>query len=577
VLHELSWVTANFSIPSFVFNSGFVVAATLIEQALGWTYDTASVTFPPLAARFVNESVLNGLVSSCEKMGLMFRLDPGGAKRVVFRSSPEVSGILATNLGDPLLREDVSHICTITNIQRQTDSWSIYNRVKVFGAGDGEARLTMAAATLWPNGFPITTDYIVTDLSGVLHNFVLDKATNTIRDTASIAAYGERQASIAIKDIAPVTSNDADMIAAANALVMSAVNKLLALSVPQEQYQLAVTGLQQELLPGQKLHVEARRWADGQPLIEIDKDLLVLETETQIDTNSVRIVGLTVSTSKEFAKTDADILSERIQELRAFEAHPQTGPIENTLTYRDEVDFDHPATFPFWMSRGAVVVNSVILRFQVEALRSSVKAQGGTVTGTVTIPGHSHPVTLPSHDHDLAVLGDNDPSGNHPLARLVLFEPFEGNFYFQAAAGGSFATSTEGGGDGTVGSGGGGNATVDLDLSSAISTKYGVYEDAASATYGVDALAWTANSAPVVESPTAILGGWYELDITDYLTNAAVANRPIQYNNSVGVRVLAKEYLPGQDEIPEAQREEKRVRVTAQIELRTTIQSIAVI
>lgn len=562
-LRTFAWTTVNFAIDALhAPGSGHLVLANIVSAVPPWLFQVDGVV-PEMSARFVHESALNALVSSCDKLGMMFRINPAERWKVFFRTTPDSSGLLATNLGDPVALENNPNACLITNIERQQSSWELVNRVRVYGAGDGEARLTLALATAWPDGSSVSGSYTVADIGGTNHIFVLDKATNTVRDTTSITAYGERHSAIAFKDIAPITPNDADMQAAANSLLLAAVSKLLSLSAPQEQYSLNVAGLRKPLLPGQYIRVLARKFMDGQPLIDINRQLLVLETETQIDTNGARVAGLTVSTSREYAKTDGEILMDQIQQIRAFESHPQIGPTENTLTYREDVDDDYGASFPFWLSSGTIQVNSVRLRFRLERLRSSVKAQGGSVTGTVDLPPHQHTVNIGDHDHGVVFQGDPNPTGNHPFARIVYLDVTDNppQLYFEAAGGGADAVTSEEGGGSSPTSEAGGGGTIDLDISSAITTIYGVYEEPSPATpYGADDLAWTVNGEPVTETPQVISSGWYELDLTSYLTNPATL-RPLDYANTVGVAV--------------ANPQDKRVRVTAQIELRTTIQSIA--
>lgn len=572
VLRTLAATTVSFAVDyTAIPGSGATVLNTIITQAGGgWTLSTSG-TIPEMTGRFVHESALNAFVTACDKMGLMFRIDgfPLPGYTVVVRDTPQTTSLIATNLGDTIGIENNSNACLITDIQQERSAWELVNQIIVYGAGEGEARLTLFAADEWPDGSSVTGSYAVSDLAGVSHIFALNKAANTITDTASVISYGTYRQAVAFKDVAPVSASDADMTAAANALVLSAVNRLLTSSQPQEQYQVSVAGLSHELLPGQKIRVAARKFMDGSPLINIDKDLLVLETETQIDVHGARIVGLTVSTSREFVKTDAEVLLNQIQQARAFEAHPQTKNNENTLTYREDVDDDYDATFPFWFSRGTVTIQSVTLRFKLEKLRSTVKSISSASTTTSSGGGQTptsstEPTSTPTTFSDNAFHGHQFTLVNSAVGTAVQY------------SGGISSLTTTGGG--TVGVDAV-NATHDHDIeipghdhtvtvephdhtvTPNVQMLYGVFEDPDPA-YVVGDLDWLVNAVPVAETPTSITGGWYELDLTDYIINPANL-RPLTSANTVTVTVSS----------PTG----KKVRVTAQIELRTTIQSLAVV
>ena len=158
------------------------------------------------------------------------------------------------------------------------------------------------------------------------------------------------------------------------------------------------------------------------------------------------------------------------------------GANENTISYREDVDDDYGAAFPFWLSRGTVTVNSIILRYKLEQLRSSVKTIGGTATGSVSLPSHSHNVNVPSHQHGIPIESN---AGSHGFARVVYFDPTDTKLYYDLSGGPSSAVTSNAGGGASVTSGGGGNGTVSVDISNAITAVYGVFVDP-NTPYGVD-------------------------------------------------------------------------------------------
>lgn len=553
----------------------------------GWSINITGDT-PNLTTRFVNESVLNALVTITKKTGQLFRLEPRityftnvvnaigpqiDFKHIELFSAPEDSGLVATNLADPLAIEQNSNACLITDIDRQENAWNLVNLVKPYGAGTGQARLNLAAATQWPDGSGVVTHYKVTDSAGRLHTLVCAPANNFVVDAESFTQYDSYGGQVQFKDIAPITNSDADFAAAANALLLATANWLINQSQPQEHYTLRVAGLRKTVLPGQTIRVVAKQMRDGQAPIDINKSLIIQEVQTEIDAAGLRTVSLTVATSKEFATSGAQVVVDEIQRSLSFQAHPQMGANENTISYREDVDDEYGAGFPFWLSRGTVQINSITLRYKLEKLRSSVKTIGGSASGSVDIPTHTHSVTVPSHHHDV-------PDHQHNMA----FEPGSGGSTVQIFSGGgspdfgsivangiahtiyvntnadSGATTSDSSGGATVTSASGGGSTgLTVDISSALTAVYGVFVDS-NAPYTVGDLAWTANGQSIAETPTAIGGGWYEIDITHYLVNSGTS-RPAAYDNTIEVAVKPPNKTG------------KKVRITCQVEIRTTIQT----
>ena len=620
IFRELSADTVTFELTSDAAppgDLGDLVINTILDDIGGsWTYSIDGTT-PDMTARFVDESILGALIAATNKSGQFFRLQPylTSGRQFVIATTPTDSGVVATNTADPLAIERNVNACLIVEIEKLQSSWDLSNRLIVYGAGDGEARLTMAAATVWPNGYGLASTYTLDDLVGVEHTFAFNRAENTITDTASTAIYGTLTRPVKFKDIAPVTNTDADVEAAANALVLAAMNELLTSSLPQEHYSLRVAGLRVDVLPGQTIRVQARYMRDGATPIDIDKDLIVLETQTEIDAGGARIVGLTVATTREFIKGDAEVLLQEVRQATAMEAHPQMGPSENTISYREDIDDDYGGEFPFWLSSGTTLINSITVRFKLDRLRSTIKSVAGTSTSTssgggsapttssgggstpTTSSGGGSTPTTTSGGGATPTTTSYAPVVNHAHALEVTdSSPIGAALYYDTSAGlnANLGTGNDVGGTTNL-------VTLPLthdhdvtipahdhdvtipahdhdvtvpdhdhsvtisdhthDVTAAISAEYGIYEDPA-APYGVADLAWEINGDAISDTPTSIGGGWYEFDLTEDVSQA-VTYRPITSDNTLAVAVGTPA--------------DKRVRVTVQIEIRTVIQSIAVV
>lgn len=576
-LYDLARVVVDFEVN---YNSPYLGGRTydLIMDAApsGWGYFVNGPT-PPLIVKFVNETVLNALTTITKKTGQMFRYarftdHPGILLKTVFVFNEVLpTDIVATNLADPIAIERNPNACLITDIERTEDAFPLVNKVIPFGAGTGSERGTIALALYWPDGTASNLQYTTTDALGNTRRFICDQVNNWVKNLDSWAALGgdDYTAQIQFPDIIAITPDPADLAAAADALLAAAVQSLLKTSFPQEHYNISVVGLRKLVYPGETIRVVAKQMRDGKTPINIDTDLIILETVTEVDATGVRTVGLTVATTNEFAATDEQILSNQFQKVIASQSHPQPGPNENTISYSEDIDDEHGGEFPFWLSVGTRLINSVIVRFKLSKLRSTVKSVGGTVSPKTPpkLPSHHHTMILNDHSHGVPFTGAGSPTGSHPFATLVYFDATDSNLYFQAGDGDS-ESATTGGGGGTTKSTENSDADIDIkiDLSNAISAQYGIYEDTTTP-HGVSDLTWTINGIAISSVPESIGGGYYKLDITSYVIDPLTA-RPLLNSNAVGVAVTFPQAL---------QENQKRVRVTTQIEIRTSIQSIAAI
>jgi hypothetical protein len=101
-----------------------------------------------------------------------------------------------------------------------------------------------------------------------------------------------------------------------------------------------------------------------------------------------------------------------------------------------------------------------------------------------------------------------------------------------------------------------------VDISSALTLDYGIFQEVAGNTYAYGDLQWTVNSTAVTEAPTSLGSGWYSLDLTDYVV-ASDGIRPAAAANTVAVSIKT------------ASKTGKTVQVTVQIERRFAVQPIA--
>lgn len=553
---------------------------TTIRAAMpaGWTI-VETDTLPTWTARYAYESVLAAWVRAAEQVGFLFRLAPSGAtiRRLELFDTVTASGVRATLHAQAPAIERNDMLCLIRSLSESRSSWDIANRAYVFGAGDWAAQLTLAYATLWPDGGATSGGY--TDADG--NTWTINLAESRIDCTSSQTTYGTLPVRVDAKDISPLSNSTADLQAAANALLAAALQAMRWRVAPQYAYDLEVGALRQVLLPGQSIWVEARQMVDGERPVDIDRALTILAIDSTWDRDGVRVDKLTVATSTAMPRSDASVIVGAIQAAQVGMTYPQLSASVDTLVYSEPIDDDTGADLRFWLGEETATVNQVLLRFRVDPLRSTAKAIGGSASGTVDLPDHTHGVTtsnhthtvsISSHTHGLTIYGMADPTTNG-LARLVYFEPDNNRFTAAfgdsndeatstASGGSSTPTSSSGGGESLTSASGGAAVGVSVDISSALTIDYGIYVESGANTYAYSDLEWRVNGTLVTAGATALGSGWYSLDLTGYVVDAK-GLRPAVAANVVAVAIKT------------ASKVGKTCQVNAQIERRTVVQAIA--
>lgn len=551
------------NVPSYLITT-FATSATFPAS---WSLSGASTTTQTVYARFWHDTVLQGLIRVGQSVGEHFRLGSGRTVHWLGRSSGfGSSNILCTTVGDPAAVAANPSACLITKIEEVTESWDQWTRVFLFGAGEGEDRLDLQAVENWPDpeddqttGTSVMTfsaDVARADNGVGTDQWECNRRDNYLENNTKRVAYGYLQKVLSIKDIAPISNTDADLADAADYLLQVGYNYLRTRVSPQKFYRLSVTGLENTIDVGETIIVYAQgvyQDADGyNTYFDVNRsDLIVIETTQEITERGIRTVDLLVATTDRFPETDESALLGPVQESIVMQALPQMGPSENTVSYAAPIDDDNGADLHFWLGDNTTTVNQVIMRFRVDPLRSTVKTVGGSASVEVDIDD--------PHSHMLHVVDDTVPG----TARLVYIDitTTPKTLIADVSAVGQPTTldvdTTTSDGDGTgVGS---------VDLSSAITTTYGIFEESGGNTYAYSDLEFLVNGSAASGSVAAISGatGWYELDLTDDVKNSD--NRPVQAANYVTCQIKT------------ASKASKTVRITAEIEKRTVIQSVATV
>jgi len=373
------------------------LALLMAEAPTGWSLDTANghaATAEEVYASFSGQSVLNALITVADNTGEHFRLGEG-KKLVWLQGDITASGVRAIqNSGDPAL-ETNADVCLITSLTEAADSYDLITRIFAYGSGNANARTSLADATVTPHA-----------------GYVIDKSNPkgaNLTASAPFAEYGKIERYMSWKDITPVSNTEADIEAAGNALYGAAYQYLSKYSVPQTSYKLSVTKLHRAVYPGQQIRVVYRRVVDDYLVIDLDRDLTVLESSVRYDDNGVQTVALEVSTVAAWPTSFADLITSQIEETRLLDGYPQTYAgyySEGLGNYNISPANSAIARLKFDDRITRLV--SAQLRFRTDAFEATATAAASkTISLTST---KSQTINLTStktkaHDHDMRVLG----------------------------------------------------------------------------------------------------------------------------------------------------------------------------
>lgn len=575
-------------------DGGFVPATATHAQAVaglagwapGWTFTPDGT--PPvnsLTGRWNYETTLQACVSLAAKCRNHFYLT--GFRTLAFASTWTASGVRAVQA-----RGDLgAGTCAIAQLRTVEDGSEIITYLIPFGAGNADARLTMIPATATvPAGY--TAPQVATWYRALTH-------------TAATATYGTRVRVVQFKDVTPISSTDADVQAAANALMDQAVRYLSTRIAPQRFYSLAVSECPTVLRPLQTIRVVYRDVAQG---ISIDEDLLILEATTEVRADGPRTTGLLVATADRWPDSDSGAVVQRLTQAQLYEVAPQLNANSYVISYTKPVDDAETASFRFRFDSEVVQLTRLTFDFQLLPLESTVKSvagtaqttasggatttaaggattssSGGSSTPTTSSGGSSTPTSDSGSGHTHQISLANSTSGT-----AVYFagtgSPPTGDF--RTSGGGTVNTSSTGSGHTHTVSIAAHTHTVTIaahthtigdhthsigshthDYTPTLTASYGIFRDTAGNTFGLTDLEYSVNGTTWYAFSVGVNGfaslgdGWYRVDLTSLLQNGTTL-RPTANNNAVQVRRKSTGAI-------------KKAMIEAQLNVRTIIQAIA--
>lgn len=503
----------------------------------GWSLDDVTgytETSEAVYGQFAGESVLAALSALSKLSGDHFRLGEG-RKIVWLQNDTPQSDLTAIQAVAGDVPENRA-IVLINALSVIADSYDIVGRIYPYGSGNGESRFGLEATSRSaPTGY------------------TLNKTDNYLQRDATVTEYGLIERYLSYKDIAPISNTDADLESAADTLFDVVYLELEHRAEPLMIYQLSVNKVSQPLHPGEKIRVVYRGFVDGYKMVDIDDELIILQTTNYLSAEGVSVAGLIVSSLPEWLITDEEYLADQIRESGIVEAHPQLTPNTDTLTFRDELDNNKSINLRFWLGSEVTTLNQVKLRFRVDPLRSTVKAVSSESTTTSsgggssltsdsggsvnTTSGSTSLITFVEPDHRHTETGDlTSYAGSHYHSMS--------NHVHTVSIGNHSHTVTV--------------PSHTHNVTASVSLSYGIYEDSSANTLAYTDLIFTVNGDTPSASIVSLGSDWYEIDLTAELANVNT-KRPSQASNVIIISTTVN----------------KRARVSGQVLIRSTIQAIA--
>jgi hypothetical protein len=521
---------------------------------------SAGTTAQNIYAGFDGETVLNALSRVGEHIGEHWRLGTGRSIEWLGPATQfAASGVRAVqHVNQPVAVETSELIAVITGLEEVSDAADLISRVIPRGSGNGGAALTLSA---------------VTDSAPA--GYTLDAAANYVIRDDTESVYDRIERVLDFKEIGPLSNTTPDVQAAANMLLQAAVEHLRRYGEPQKFYRVSLANVSALLKPGTTIRVVYRKLTDGVVLYELDDVFNAIEVEKQITPAGAHTSAITISSIDRLPQSDTDFLARQSLQSRVLSAHQQLGVSVDTLTFRDEMDNGSGSSFRFWLGDEYTSIQRAVLRFRVQPLRSTVKSVAGlsvtTNAGGASTSGSGGATTSGSGGSSSPT---SDSSGSHyhniqatPGSGSTLTAS-GGNLYTGAGTPQNFSTDYVGAGHShtiSIGShthsvGDHTHTTPDHthDLEPEILMVYGLFEESLADTLVLANLSIQLNNgADLLTSVLDIGSGWYELDLTDELTDEVF--RPAQENNEIAITTVIA----------------KTARIEAQITIRGVVQAVA--
>lgn len=357
----------------------------------GWT-STVTGTTKKWLMEFDNASTLEALVSIATKLDVIFRLEEGsGDPRHVAWYNTLPSTVKAHLCLHPSVYDvhDSDKTAIIEEITEVENSYGLVNQAIIKGGGESASKLwvkqMIEATHVWPDDSSKVNSGTYSGPYG--HTYSYDSTDGFIQVDDSVATYGPRFKRITFPDITEVPDNNEvngdTFDYAMNMLIKTAVNTLGAICVPSKVYNITVAGLDVDLLPGDLVTVDARVYRDGEAPIDIqEQDLIAIEVENRWSEDGTRRTIITAGETRRAPSSGSGTIVRSMQQTGSYEVAPQPSANIQSTSLERVIDGSNDAVFPFFVSGRHSRIRSVVLRYKIDELVSTIA--GGKTDKAVT-------------------------------------------------------------------------------------------------------------------------------------------------------------------------------------------------
>lgn len=292
------------------------IETLLNTYAPTWNLPCYTSTSSPRVTRFYGETLFEAITLLAGRNGDHFRLgSPFGRDLCYMRDDLDAPTIQLMAVTYPTVGQDIlndpnyAYIRQLKNDQR-TDN--LITRLYVFGAGQGNARYTLAQLSdVVPSGYTV------------------DLNASYIQHTAAVGLYGVIEGILEIPDIGPGDGGSSTGPDISNALFRAGKDYLDKHIAQYVNYQFELVGSKQLIPPGSRVDfVWERRNNEGDPVWTFDSHgadgpLTVLEVQTSLSADGLLTTSLTTAKVIRYPENDQRLLVETLHLLQLARRHPQ--------------------------------------------------------------------------------------------------------------------------------------------------------------------------------------------------------------------------------------------------------------
>lgn len=340
------------------------VVGSLVGLVAGWTASIEpAVGARVVDARFDGVPVLTALLELCKNNGVHLRVGATGkvVEVGVFGAASPVR-VMNAETASAGMAEDVELALT-DSISAGEDAEDVVNWVVPLGAGEDAASLRLRRSTR-------TTPYPIETMVGPDGRTVW-----YIRDTASIAAYGQSQRVVKFDRIKPLSNSAADRVNAANALYDAGVAYLERMKEPLLSYGVSLVGVKTRLAPGDKLGLryKGRVLRDGEAVdyVDIDGAFWMMEVSERFGVEAGAAVDVQIANIDRQDGDVAETVVEALETISLRGLSPAAGVSCRSYVYPREIAPGFACVVPVEFTDATTELLRVRVRLKTSGFRAT--------------------------------------------------------------------------------------------------------------------------------------------------------------------------------------------------------------